>query len=123
MIRGSAHDALKELREVIGVLREDGGDGAEPPQPTLAQIPMLIEESQAAGMRVQWSVDAPGTVPDGLGRTVYRIVQEGLTNARKHAPDAAVRVAVRGGRRDAGGRGRRAARRSASRSSRAPARG
>ena len=123
VIRGSAHDALKELREVIGVLREDGGDGAEPPQPTLAQIPMLIEESRAAGMRLEWSVDAPGTVPAGLGRTVYRIVQEGLTNARKHAPDAAVRVAVRAADGQARGRGRRAARRSASRSSRARAPG
>jgi signal transduction histidine kinase len=95
VIRRSAHDALQELREVIGVLREDGGDGAEPPQPTLAQIPALVEESRAAGMRVELSVDAPDVVPDTLGRTVYRVVQEGLTNARKHAPEAAVRVAVR----------------------------
>jgi signal transduction histidine kinase len=95
VIRRSAHDALQELREVIGVLREDGGDGAEPPQPTLAQIPALVEESRAAGMRVELSVDAPDAVPDTLGRTVYRVVQEGLTNARKHAPDAAVQVAVR----------------------------
>jgi signal transduction histidine kinase len=97
VIRGSAHAALKELREVIGVLREDGGDGAEPPQPTLAQIPALVEESRAAGMRVDLAVDAPEAVPDSLGRAAYRVVQEGLTNARKHAPDAGVRVAVRAG--------------------------
>ena len=97
VIRAQRPRALEELREVIGVLREDGGDGAEPPQPTLAQIPALIEESRAAGMRVSASVDAAGgDVPTGLGRTAYRIVQEGLTNARKHAPGAAVRGRGRG---------------------------
>ncbi len=52
VIRATAHSALQDLREVIGVLRGDG-DGVEPPQPTLDAIPALIEESRAAGMRVQ----------------------------------------------------------------------
>ena len=52
VIRATAHAALQELREVIGVLRE-GEDGAEPPQPTLADVPALVEESRAAGMRVE----------------------------------------------------------------------
>ena len=94
VIRATAHDALNDLREVIGVLREGDG-GVAPPQPTLDAIPALIEESRAAGMNVQAQIDAAGG--DALiGRTAYRVVQEGLTNARKHAPAAAVRVTVAG---------------------------
>ncbi len=96
VIRATAHAALEDLRGVIGVLRDgEGGDGPEPPQPTLADIPALVEESRAAGMKVECSLtEPPGPVPDALGRTAYRVVQEGLTNARKHAPAAAVAVHV-----------------------------
>ncbi|MFC5924678.1 sensor histidine kinase [Micromonospora vulcania] len=100
VIRGSAHAALQDLREVIGVLRAEGdGDAPEPPQPTLGDLPALIAESRAAGVRVNVTdtVVAPGDVPAGLGRAAYRIVQEGLTNARKHASGAAVTVDVAGG--------------------------
>jgi signal transduction histidine kinase len=99
VIRATAQSALEELREVIGVLRDGSEEGApEPPQPTLVDVPALVEESRAAGMRVRCTieVDAPETVPAALGRTVYRIVQEGLTNARKHAPAAAVDVTIAG---------------------------
>jgi signal transduction histidine kinase len=101
VIRSTAHAALSDLREVIGVLREteDGDVGPEPPQPTLADIPALVEESRAAGMRVSCRIEVAedAAVPAALGRTAYRIVQEGLTNARKHAPAAAVDVSVDGG--------------------------
>ncbi|TNH25197.1 sensor histidine kinase [Micromonospora orduensis] len=100
VIRGSAHAALQDLREVIGVLRAEGdGDAPEPPQPTLADLPALIAESRAAGVRVNVndSVGNPEEVPAALGRAAYRIVQEGLTNARKHAAGAAVTVDVTGG--------------------------
>jgi signal transduction histidine kinase len=93
VIRASAHSVLQELREVIGVLR-DGDEGTERPQPTLADIPGLIEESRAAGMKVEARIEAGAGVSAATGRTAYRIVQEGLTNARKHAPGAAVTVAV-----------------------------
>src|SRR5215207_1693306 len=96
VIRATAHAALQDLREVIGVLR-DGTDVTEPPQPTLAQVPELVEESRAAGMRVGCRIDPPDALPAALGRTAYRIVQEGLTNARKHAPAAAVEVAITAG--------------------------
>jgi signal transduction histidine kinase len=92
VIRANAREALQELREVIGVLRAQS-DGTAPPQPTLDAIPALIEESRAAGMKVRARVDAAGG-DVMLGRTAYRIVQEGLTNARKHAPAAAVEVTV-----------------------------
>jgi signal transduction histidine kinase len=92
VIRANAHEALRDLREVIGVLRSQP-EGTAPPQPTLDAIPALIEESRAAGMKVRANVSAAGG-DVLLGRTAYRIVQEGLTNARKHAPAAAVEVTV-----------------------------
>jgi signal transduction histidine kinase len=94
VIRSTAHAALEELREIVGVLRDGAEEGApEPPQPTLAELPTLIDESRAAGMHVHARIDAPA-VDALLGRTAYRVVQEGLTNARKHAPGAAVDVAI-----------------------------
>jgi signal transduction histidine kinase len=97
VIRTTAQTALQELRDVIGVLRDDGDEGTlQPPQPTLAQLPALIEESRIAGMNIRWSSDSAvaDDVPSAVGRTAYRVVQEGLTNARKHAPGAAVSVAI-----------------------------
>ena len=90
VIRASAHQALQDLREVIGVLRESP-DGAAPerPQPTLADLPDLVEESRAAGMRVQLqnAIADLTDVPAGVGRSAYRIVQEGLTNAQTRPGD------------------------------------
>jgi signal transduction histidine kinase len=99
VIRASAHDALEDLRAVIGVLRESpDGAGPERPQPTLGDLPALIEESRAAGMRVSYDVRLPDGVgvSEGTGRNAYRIVQEGLTNARKHAQGSAVEVTLDG---------------------------
>ncbi|GAB3849802.1 histidine kinase [Micromonospora andamanensis] len=100
VIRGSAHAALQDLREVIGVLRAETSlsDDPERPQPTLDDLPALIAESQAAGIRVDLreQVSAPDRLPVAVGRSVYRIVQEGLTNARKHAYGAAVTVGLSG---------------------------
>jgi signal transduction histidine kinase len=96
VIRESARAALDELRGVIGVLREDGGETlTEPPQPTLADLAALVEESRAAGMRVTARIELGDAAPTAaVGRTAYRIAQEGLTNARKHAPGAAVTLTV-----------------------------
>jgi len=98
VIRASAHQALQDLREVIGVLRDDGPEGPpERPQPTLGELPALADESRSAGVKVRLDVGVEAdAVPAGTGRTAYRIVQEALTNARKHAPGTAVRVAVGG---------------------------
>lgn len=100
VIRASAHQALQDLREVVGVLREAGDDDAPGrPQPTLSDLPALADESRAAGVDVDLDLrtETMAAVPTGTGRAAYRIVQEGLTNARKHAPGAAVRVRVAGG--------------------------
>ena len=94
VIRENAHLALQDLREVVGVLRAPVG---ELPQPTLADVRQLVAESGRAGMRVGLREELGGaTVPDLVGRTVYRTVQEGLTNARKHAPGAEVAVRLAG---------------------------
>jgi signal transduction histidine kinase len=108
VIRSNAHGALEDLREVIGVLRsarveDDRADGVPArPQPTLTDLPMLIDESRKAGMQValECEVTDLGAVPEAMGRTAYRIVQEGLTNARKHADHAEVSVTVRGAAAD-----------------------
>ncbi|WP_158896105.1 sensor histidine kinase [Amycolatopsis anabasis] len=103
VIRESGHQALQDVREVIGVLRAPVGDLAEGegttrPQPTLAQLPQLVEESRQAGTRIEVRTELADleAVPANQGRTAYRIIQEALTNARKHAPDAEVTVAVTG---------------------------
>ncbi|HVX44557.1 MAG TPA: histidine kinase [Mycobacteriales bacterium] len=102
VIRSSAHQALQELREVISVLRDDPSeDPPERPQPTIADLSSLVEESRAAGTRVELTIDISGAeLPASTGRTAYRIVQEGLTNARKHAHGVAVRVRVGGDERE-----------------------
>ncbi|MGI5336920.1 sensor histidine kinase [Streptomyces sp. CA-181903] len=103
IIRDAAYQALEDLREIIGVLRLPAGDAPDRPQPTLDDIPRLVEESREAGMRVEAEVRAAADTSAGgppaavTGRTAYRIVQEGLTNARKHAPGADVTVTVEGG--------------------------
>jgi signal transduction histidine kinase len=96
VIRENARLALEELRGVIGVLREDGSESfTAPPQPTLADVALLVEESRAAGMRLSASIELGDEDPSATtGRTAYRVVQEGLTNARKHAPAAAVSLVV-----------------------------
>jgi signal transduction histidine kinase len=74
VIRTSAAAALDDLREVITVLRDDADDTAGAPQPTLAQLPALIEESRAAGMTLRAHIDLhdAGSLPAGAGRTAYR---------------------------------------------------
>ncbi|WP_249714007.1 histidine kinase [Rhizomonospora bruguierae] len=100
VVRDGVHQALDELREVISLLRDDvpDSDGSRP-QPVLADVPRLVEESRDAGTEVllREAVDEPAEAPPSVARTAYRVIQEGLTNARKHAAGQPVRVAVRGG--------------------------
>lgn len=107
VVRSGARQALEELRQVIGVLRDEPGPlsdltAGRSPLPGLADLPELIEESRAAGVRVSVSGAAwpagggPAGLPDAAGRTVYRVVQEGLTNVRKHAPGEQAQVTLGG---------------------------
>ena len=98
-IRGTATGALGEMRRMLDVLRP-GDDGSEhAPQPGLAQLPLLLEHARAAGVDVEVRVQGtPRELPPSLDLTAYRIVQEALTNARKHAPGAPASVDVTWGK-------------------------
>lgn len=98
IIRSSTHDALAELRQTLGMLRE-GDEEHEPdrPQPAATDLSALLDECRAGGMRLEEEIDLDlPAVPASLGRTVYRVVQELLTNARKHAPGTRVTVRIAG---------------------------
>jgi signal transduction histidine kinase len=98
VIREKAHEALTDLRGVLGVLRGPDGEPALAPQPTYADLGLLIAEARQGGLSVTVDdrVAAPDQVPEAVGRTVYRIVQEGITNARKHAPGSLLTVELTG---------------------------
>ncbi|UUW92635.1 sensor histidine kinase [Pimelobacter simplex] len=100
VIQAKAHEALRDLREVLGVLREaEGGGPLTGPQPTYRDLDALIDDAREAGTAIEYddrlAPDA-GELPDAVGRTVYRIVQEGITNATKHARAATVRITLSG---------------------------
>jgi signal transduction histidine kinase len=105
VVRTAVHQALDDLREVIGVLRHGDADGDPAvedtrvrPQPVLTDLPRLVEESRDAGTDVEVNnrLAAPGDLPTGVGRTAYRVVQEGLTNARRHGAGQPVRLILDG---------------------------
>jgi signal transduction histidine kinase len=101
IIQEKANAALTDLRAVLGVLRDpETGALLDKPQPTYADIRDLVAEARVSGMRVEYDDQVAAAVPSSTGRTVYRIVQEGLTNARKHAPGAAVTVRISGSEHD-----------------------
>ncbi len=93
-IRESATNAMGEIRRVLGVLREDG-DVERGPQPGFAQLPALVEAARAAGTSVELTVSGSArAAPASVELAAYRLAQEALTNARKHAPGAPVRLEV-----------------------------
>lgn len=99
VIQAKAHEALTDLREVLGVLRDEStGTPLVGPQPTYDDLPALIADARDAGATIEYDdrVGLEPPLPDVVGRTVYRIVQEGITNAAKHAPAATLRIAVSG---------------------------
>jgi signal transduction histidine kinase len=98
-IGDTARDALTEMRRLLGVLREDTSDtpAERQPQPGLAQLIELLDEAREAslaGTRLIVS-GLPVTLDPGVELAAYRIIQEALTNARRHAPGAAVDVELR----------------------------
>ena len=99
VVRAGAHQALEELRDVLQVLRHPDGDpqngdaAGRAPQPDARRLPALLDEARRGGQRVHGDLaDGLAELRPQLQRTVYRVVQEGLTNARKHAPGAEVQV-------------------------------
>ena len=90
-IRASALAGLAELRRVLGVLRTDGRDVA--PQPGLADLDALLDSARSGGVSVTVRCDGdPVTLPEGMDLSAYRIVQEALSNAMRHAPGSHVRL-------------------------------
>lgn len=99
-IQENAHQSLTELRSVLGSLRDDsGGAGTTTPakpQPTLTDVPTLIEDARTAGTKIDLDYRVNGDLPARIGRHAYRIVQEALTNARKHAPHTKLSLSITG---------------------------
>lgn len=97
-IRRQASETLDEMRRVLGTLRTDPGrDGELRPQPGLSDLPALVDRSRSAGTTVDLDLTLPArAAPASVALAVYRVVQEGLTNARRHAPGASVRIRVHG---------------------------
>jgi signal transduction histidine kinase len=94
-IEAGSHEALDELRAIVGVLREPE-DGSAPlePAPDLAALGALIEQARATGLQVSFEVEGeqPRRIPDAVQVSAFRILQESLTNARRHAPGTEAHV-------------------------------
>lgn len=97
IIERTSREALEELRRMLMVLRPTDADPAgTAPQPGVADLRGLAEDARAAGVRVEMEVRGTARpLPPGLDLTVYRVVQESLTNVAKHAGGATVRVSLR----------------------------
>ena len=100
MLRDTAHKAARELRTVLSVLRDEDPDTS--PQPTVLNIPALVETARTAGTDVTLTIDPSlrsadaDSLSDATSRHLYRVVQEGLTNAQKHAPGLPVTLSLTG---------------------------
>ncbi|MDT8912138.1 histidine kinase [Amycolatopsis sp. PS_44_ISF1] len=93
VIRESSAAALNELRDILQVLRDDAPDPSSRPGPALSGVARLTGDLAAAGARIVTDLPEPlPRVTDQVGRAAYRIVQESLTNAAKHAPGATIHV-------------------------------
>ena len=111
-IQRAGRSALGETGRLLHLLREDSGSELDP-QPTAADLTRLVEVFRSAGLDVDLVVDgSTDGLPGSVDLSIFRIVQEGLTNALKHAPGGRVHVALRRGPngvdielRNAGGRG------------------
>ena len=94
----TGRNALDEMRRSLGVLRRTDADAPLSPQPRMDELGRLVEEARAAGLKVELTTEGePAPLPAGVDLSAYRIVQEALTNARKHAGPVRARVAVRYG--------------------------
>lgn len=97
-IERTASQALDEMRRLLGLLRESDAELALAPQPTLARLDVLVGQVRDAGLPVELAFEGePRELPPGIELSAYRIVQEALTNALKHAGPATARVTVRYG--------------------------
>ena len=97
-IEASGREALAEMRRLLGMLRQGDQELALVPQPSLRYLDALVAQVKEAGLPVELSVEGePAALPPGVDLSAYRIVQEALTNALKHAGPATAQVVVRYG--------------------------
>jgi len=95
-IESTGQQALGEMRRLLGLLRAGDEQMALAPQPSLTRLDRLVSEVEKAGLPVDYSIEGePTALPPGVDLSAYRIVQEALTNALKHAGPARARVLVR----------------------------
>lgn len=95
-IRTASREALTELRRVLGLLREDGTAPGPGPRPGLADLPELVEGARRAGIAATLSMSGTAQEPDAaVAVSAYRVVQEALSNAARHAPGSSVAVDLR----------------------------
>jgi signal transduction histidine kinase len=95
-IQGTGREAVAELRRMLGLLRREAAAPALMPQPGTAQLHELVAQMDAAGLPVRLQVaGTPRPLPPGIELAGYRIVQEALTNALKHAGPASATVSLR----------------------------
>jgi len=96
IVEQTGREALAEMRRMVGVLRRPEEAPALAPQPSLEHVDKLVEQAREAGLPVELRVEGePVPVPAGVDLTAYRLVQEGLTNALKHARAERAQVLVR----------------------------
>jgi len=96
VVERTGREALAEMRRMVGVLRRPEEAPALAPQPSLEQLERLVEQARDAGLPVELRIEgAPKQLPTGVDLTAYRLVQEGLTNAIKHARAQRAEVVVR----------------------------
>ena len=94
-IERSGRSALTETRRLLGILRTDD-EQALAPQPRLGDVPQLVAQVREAGLAVDLQVEGERReLPEGIELSAYRVVQEGLTNALRHAGDAHAQVRIR----------------------------
>ncbi|WP_371851133.1 sensor histidine kinase [Rhodococcus tukisamuensis] len=98
MIRSTAHDALDDLKHIVGVLRGSASAGARPSgHQGIDSVAELVQSARAAGLHATLFTDLrPGDVGTVSGHVTYRVVQESLTNAQKYASDQTIRIAISG---------------------------
>ena len=101
IVERTGREALAEMRRMVGVLRRPEEGPALAPQPSLEHVGRLVEQAREAGLSVELRVEGdPQRLPAGVDLTAYRLVQEGLTNALKHARAERAQVVVCYGDRD-----------------------
>jgi signal transduction histidine kinase len=98
-VADTGREALEEMGRLLGVLRQHGEEVGLAPQPGVRDLPRLVEQSRALGVDVDLAITGtPRALPPGVELTIYRIVQEALTNTRKHATALVASVRLHYGR-------------------------